>query len=696
MEVPWGSGLGAKITAVVLAATSIAVGLLAGALLLLDWRSSRAMLQSRLTTLADVVGQNSTAALDFSDKPAAVEVLRALRQEPPVFAACLYDAQERLFGEYQREPGIRSCPAKRAQLWPEGRDVCRVVRPVYRGDELLGMLFLESDLEEVEKRARRLLLVAGGLALASLGIGGAAGSLLQRRVSRPIFELVRAMEEVRARGSFAMRVEVSGKGEIALLGHGFNNMLLELERNEEEKKRAEAKLQVQARTDALTGLPNRRLFGEQLAQSLAAARRESRTVGLLYIDLDGFKLVNDSLGHVTGDRLLCEVASRLQSRVRQSDLLARVGGDEFTVILTTLNRRGEGELVAKNLLDTLAKAFRIEEHEITIGASIGISIFPDHADTPADLLWQADSAMYAAKRGGRNRAAYFRPELGALVRERLNLENQLRRAIGQGEIQVHYQPEFEVGTQRLVRFEALARWQHPTLGWVPPSKFIPIAEESGLIVPLGAYVMERACMDALQWQGIAAQPVQVAVNVSSVQFNQESFLDEVVDVLRRTALPPKLLQIELTETVMMGPVERSAQKMKRLRELGIGLAIDDFGTGYSCLSYLPNLPFDALKIDRSFVKDLDTKPETIALIRSLVGLAHNIGMRVIVEGVENQQQMDVIRELAANEIQGFLLGRPTPDPMALLAAHAGRAGVTGMLDGGAGEPTNKKDESARS
>jgi methyl-accepting chemotaxis protein len=223
-----------------------------------------------------VVGQNSTAALDFNDRPAAVEVLQALRQESPVFAACLYDVHERLFAEYQRRPGVRSCPQDRVKLWPEQRNVCRVVRPVYRGEDWVGTLFLESDLEEVEKRGQRLMGIAGSLALVALAIGGVTGSLLQRRVSRPIFELVRAMEEVRAQGSFAMRVEASGEGEIAMLGRGFNSMLSELERNEEAKRRAEAKLQVQARTDALTGLPNRRSFGEQLAQSLAIARRESR------------------------------------------------------------------------------------------------------------------------------------------------------------------------------------------------------------------------------------------------------------------------------------------------------------------------------------------------------------------------------------------------------------------------------------
>jgi EAL domain-containing protein (putative c-di-GMP-specific phosphodiesterase class I) len=263
---------------------------------------------------------------------------------------------------------------------------------------------------------------------------------------------------------------------------------------------------------------------------------------------------------------------------------------------------------------------------------------------------------------------FFRPELGLLVRERLNLENQLRGAIGRGEIEIHYQPEFDVKSRRLVRFEALARWFHPTMGLVPPTKFIPIAEDSGLIIPLGAYIMERACSEAVKWQALVPYPVQVAVNVSSIQFERDSFVEEVVRLLERTGLKPELLQIELTETVMVGSLERSAQKMRRLRSLGISLAIDDFGTGYSCLGYLPNLPFDAMKIDRSFVKDLNSRPEAVAMVRALVGLAHNIGMRVIVEGVEDLEQLDLIRHFAANEVQGFLLGRPTADPASQLSA----------------------------
>ena len=424
----------------------------------------------------------------------------------------------------------------------------------------------------------------------------------------------------------------------------------------------DAKLLFQAFNDALTGLPNRRLLGDRLAQLLAAARRESRMIALLYIDLDGFKLVNDSLGHALGDTLLIHVAQRLQVRVRRSDTLARLGGDEFTVVLANLLRKEDALLVANGLLECLAAPFFIENHELTIGASIGISIFPQDAQDSAGLMQQADSAMYASKRDGRNRATLFTPELGTLVRERLSLENELRGAITRGEISVHYQPEFDVVTQRLVRFEALARWAHPSLGNIPPDKFIPIAEESGLIVSLGAFIMERACLEALRWQAISPDPVQVAVNVSTIQFRRDRFVEEVSSILERTGLPPELLQIELTETILLTGIHGAANTMKRLRALGVSFAIDDFGTGYSCLSYLPSLPFDALKIDRAFVKDLDVKPESSAMINSLIALAHNIGIRVIVEGVETVEQMDLIRKFGGNEIQGYLLGRPTPDP----------------------------------
>jgi diguanylate cyclase (GGDEF)-like protein len=485
--------------------------------------------------------------------------------------------------------------------------------------------------------------------------------------AKAIDELLSTMQDVTLQQDFSRHVTVPESGEIAPLAIEFNKMLSELQMRETAKQKAEDKLQHQALTDELTGLPNRRLLSDRLSQTLAIAKRERNIVGILYLDLDGFKLVNDSLGHMVGDTLLRLVSERLRERIRHSDTLARLGGDEFTVVLTKLASIDDAARVAQSLLDVLAKPFLIETHEITISASIGISLFPEHGVEAADLLQQADSAMYTAKRNGKNQLTYYSVELGSLVRERLSLENQLRGAISRGEISAHYQPEFDIVTGRLIRFEALARWTHPTLGMISPSKFIPIAEETGLIIPLGAYIMESACAEAVKWQTLSSAPIQVAVNVSSLQFMRETFVEEVKAVLGRTGLSPRLLQIELTESVMLSGPERAAEIMKTLRSFGISVAIDDFGTGYSCFSYLPRLPFNALKIDRSFVKELESRAETKAMVQSLVALAKNLSMQVIVEGIETQEQLSLVRKLGGNEVQGYLLGRPTPDPASQLA-----------------------------
>jgi diguanylate cyclase (GGDEF)-like protein len=492
------------------------------------------------------------------------------------------------------------------------------------------------------------------------------------QAAQAIRDLSAAMEQVSAEQKFDTQVSVRGSDEIAGLVVGFNAMLAQLLQKDNARRDAEARLIHQATIDELTGLPNRRLLADQLAQNVARARRENTAIGFLYIDLDGFKLVNDSYGHAAGDELLIEVGQRLRSRVRQADTLARIGGDEFTVILNHIDSRDDAQRVAESLLRVLVKSFYVEGNEITIGASIGISIFPDADSGNDDLLQQADSAMYAAKRNGKNQIVHFSNEIGASVRERLTLENELRRAISNGEIQVHYQPEFNLASDTIVRFEALARWTHPNLGVIPPLSFIPVAEDCGLIVALGAYVMERACRDALIWQQVANAPIQVAVNVSSVQFARESFVEDVIEILLRTGLPAKLLEIELTESATLIGIERAAATMRRLKELGVSVVMDDFGSGYSCLSYLPKLPFDALKIDRSFVAELPTSNETRALVQSILTLGHNLGMKIIVEGIETRAQLELMRQLGGDEAQGYLLGRPTPDPIEVLRSQAPR------------------------
>ncbi|MGO8759924.1 MAG: putative bifunctional diguanylate cyclase/phosphodiesterase [Terracidiphilus sp.] len=437
----------------------------------------------------------------------------------------------------------------------------------------------------------------------------------------------------------------------------------QLKENQAELKKARDNAVHESLIDPLTDLPNRRHLMDLLSVNLEKARREGLIMALLYLDLDGFKLVNDSLGHSVGDALLVRVADCLRSWIRTGDTLGRLGGDEFLVILNGMRVKQDAQMVADNLLDAINNPFHVKSHELAIGASIGISIFPDDATEAEELVQQADSAMYAAKRAGKNRAAYFTPEIGMQVHERSTLENLLRGSVSRREIIVHYQPEFELATNRLVRFEALARWIHPTIGEVPPDKFIPIAEESGLIAVLGASVMEQACTEARRWQELSPHPIQVAVNVSGIQLRRKGFADEVQKILGRSGLSPELLQIEVTESAMLDEGEQAVETLAELKDMGISLAIDDFGTGYSNLSYLPALPFDTLKIDGAFVRNIDTKAENSAMVRTMVSLAHNIGMRVVVECVETIEQLELMRTLGANDAQGFFLGRPAGNPV---------------------------------
>jgi diguanylate cyclase (GGDEF)-like protein len=484
--------------------------------------------------------------------------------------------------------------------------------------------------------------------------------------AQTIRDLSAAMRNVTSEQRFDAQVSVRGSQEIAHVVIGFNRMLSELQQRDEAMRDAEAKLQHMALVDDLTGLPNRRLLSDRLAHSLRAAQREGRRLALLYIDLDGFKPVNDSLGHGIGDLLLKQVADRLRLRTRESDTLARIGGDEFTVILSGIHSQADAERVAESLLETLTSPFQIDGHLIRIGASIGISLFPEHGTEGDELLQQADFAMYAAKRSGKNRIVEFSADLGSAARERMTLEGELRRAVAEDEISIEYQPEFDLTNDNIVRFEALARWNHPDMGTVSPLSFIPVAEESGLIIPLGESIMEKACRDAAGWQQEAGREIQVAVNVSSVQFAQSTFVGGVREILRRTGLRPELLQIELTESATLMGIDRAARAMQELKNMGVSLAMDDFGTGYSCLSYLPKLAFDAIKIDRSFVNELIFRPETRAFVQSILTMAHNLGMKVTVEGIETEEQLELIRSLGADEAQGYLLGRPTVDAMARL------------------------------
>ncbi len=414
-----------------------------------------------------------------------------------------------------------------------------------------------------------------------------------------------------------------------------------------------------ARHDALTGLPNRLQLRARLPRLIARAREEGTLLALLYIDLDHFKNVNDSLGHGSGDRLLTMTAERLRSCIKSDELIARMGGDEFVVIATGLRDRGDVDPIARRIQETLGARMQVEGSELSVALSIGVSVFPDDGADLEELLKAADIALYQAKEHGRGHHRLFNPSMNARLTERLQLESALRAALDTDQLNVEYQPAFDLKAGRPVSFEALLRWAHPELGQVPPARFIAVAEQSGLIFDLGRHVLRAACAQIAGWQRLGVPLLPVSINVSARQFNETRRLsDQVAECVREFGVDASLLHFEITESAVMQHLEQHLGTLQALRNLGSRILIDDFGTGYSSLSYLKHLPIDALKIDRAFVRDMATDANDAAIVRAIVGIAHSLGLHLVAEGVETMEQLACLRELGCHSAQGFFFARP--------------------------------------
>ena len=417
---------------------------------------------------------------------------------------------------------------------------------------------------------------------------------------------------------------------------------------------------LQATHDELTGLPNRRLFDDRLDMTLRRAVRSGELVAVAFLDVDRFKTVNDSLGHGMGDRLLVALSRSLQASLRDSDTVARMGGDEFIFILPGLQRPDDAVMPARKLLEAVRVPVRIDEQELYVTASVGVAVFPTDGQERDMLLRHADAALYRAKARGRNRFELFDHGLAIQAANRVRLDADLRRAGSQGELSLVYQPQINFKTGRVVGFEALMRWHHPQIGPVSPATFIPIAEETGLISSLGAWALERACHDMAGWDRSGMGPLRIAVNVSPRQLQHDGLVGQVERVLSETGLPAGRLELELTETALLLEDEAITETIARLRALGIGLALDDFGTGYSSLSHLRQYPIQRLKMDRSFVHGITGDPGDAAVARAIIGLARELRLAVVAEGVETAEQLALLGSFGCEEAQGFYLGRPMP------------------------------------
>jgi diguanylate cyclase (GGDEF)-like protein/PAS domain S-box-containing protein len=425
-----------------------------------------------------------------------------------------------------------------------------------------------------------------------------------------------------------------------------------------DRKVAENQVQFLAYYDALTELPNRTLLRDRLGKALAGSRRRKDKVAVLFLDLDRFKVINDSLGHSFGDLLLRKIADRLKSQVREQDTVARVGGDEFLVVLTDVKDGTDAAIAAEKIMDAMIAELVIQGRSFSVSCSMGISIFPEHGADSETLIKNADAAMYSAKESGRNTFQFFSEKMNAEVVERLTLEHGLRAALDKKEFFLVYQPQMDIATGTIVGFEALLRWQHPELGTIAPDRFMGIAENSGLILPIGAWVLRTACSQARKWQdeGLCATPV--AVNVSAVQFRQPGFREVVSRVLSETGLACQYLELEVTESLLLSNADMTSSVLRELKGMGLKLAIDDFGTGYSSLSYLKQFPFSKLKIDRSFIRDVAVNSDDAAITTAIISMAKSLSLKVIAEGVENEAQMSFLRKLGCEEIQGYYFSKP--------------------------------------
>jgi len=562
----------------------------------------RATLTDDVSVQAAIIADNVAASVMFRDQDAANEMLRSFRPSPFLASAIVYDGSGAPFATY-RNGADDAAPLLLRRL-PMFAPVA-VARPItYRGTRL-GHVVLSAHTQGI----RAAMLRYGALvALASLG-AMLATSLVTRRIKK------------------RMRC-------------------------------AEQELAYLAYTDTVTGLANRRRTYESLESAIAGHAVSGRPVGLLLIDLDNFKVVNDTAGHAAGDHLLRQVASVLRATVRPSDHIGRIGGDEFAVIVSPLEQPGDLQGIAQRILEGLRRPLQIEGLEVTATASIGACAYPDDAGTMSELLSNADAALYRAKANGRDNVALYEPAMIQAAQRRANLERDLRRHLDAGLLELAYQPQYGCGTSKLVGVEALLRWPHPELGYVSPAEFIPLAEESGLIVELGKWVLGRACEDAVALQRDTGILLSMAVNVSARQLRDPGFIGTVEQVLGKTGLRPDRLELELTESVLMEDLDAAVAFMHRVRALGVRLSIDDFGTGYSSLAYLQTFPINHLKLDRSFVRLL---PESGTMIAgAVIGLAHGFNLTVVAEGVEQPAQLEWLRQAGCDYVQGFLLARPLP------------------------------------
>ena len=655
-----------------------------------DWYSLRSAIFQRLRAQADIVGNSSVSAMVFNDQQSANQTLIILERENDIQAAGLFDNEGKLFAQYERTAGA---------LLPQLPDADAgdihgyvfVTSPIMFGGNTIGHILLIADLREWKHNQAINLSTAIGMFLVSLLVAIVLSSRLQKVVTDPILKLAMTARRISQNEDYSLRADKYSQDEIGSLVDDFNEMLEQIQSRDQELYHINEKLEEkvrhrtvelteltkqlehQAYHDALTGLANRINFDNNLRLAIEHQHRYGGQLAVLFLDLDRFKIINDTLGHAMGDKLLSEVAKRFRHCVRGSDTLARLGGDEFAVLLFEVEHTNTAMAVARKLAEAISKPIQLDGHELHLSTSIGISTFPDDGTDAEALMKTADTAMYRSKERGRNQVTFFSPEMNIRTERKLALENKLREAVRAKRFKIFYQPRFDVHTLEVVGVEALLRWTDPEEGNIPPDEFVPIAEECGLISGIDEWVLENACRDILQLHKGMAPRITLAVNFSPAHFIRKDLDEVIAQILQKTRFPGQMLELEITES-LFGPDNTDIYNIfDLLKAQQIKIAVDDFGTAYSSLSRLKQLPLHTLKIDKSFIRDLGKDVDDEIIAHTIISMAHSLNLHVVAEGVENEQQYQFVKEHGCDSVQGFLFGKPMPiDELAEMLEQRGR------------------------
>nr|WP_298142774.1 EAL domain-containing protein [uncultured Pseudomonas sp.] len=623
----------------------------------------KAELTENVRAHAMVVGSNGSAAIVFGNTQEAHETLASLSAVSDITRATFLLPDGQQLAAYRRdsEASNADTAVPEEPCW----DDLLIRQPIMLHGQLIGSVVVQASLASLYHGLALQALFGGLAAVATLALSLLVTRRIASGIVRPLRNLVRLTEQVRAEQDFSLRAKVYGNDEAGHLARSFNDMMEQLEWHDtrinaelQQRLLTEQQLNQLAYHDPVTGLHNRHYFKEKLETAVAEVIRYATSCAVLFIDLDDFKIVNDTLGHEAGDILLTLVAERLRATLRSNDVVCRIGGDEFAVIMENGVNTAQAERVAANIVAALSTPFVIDGQQIGIGASLGISLCPEHAADTISLLRNADTAMYQAKGSGKNNYRLYQAEMENGSVRRFTLEQSLRLALEQGQLQLLYQPLVELSdNSRLIGFEALLRWNHPELGVVGPQEFIPLAEETGLIHPIGDWVMCNALRQAREWQAICPG-VRIGINLSGRQLKQADAVQRIFAAVEASGLPAQLIDIELTESILMDDRTATVSKLHALRAAGIRISLDDFGTGYSSLNYLKLYPVDTLKIDRSFVTNLPDDASSVAITQAIMAIANGLSLDVVAEGVELEAHAAFLRGAGCPVAQGYLYARP--------------------------------------